>query len=68
MTKLFTVLLYASVVTAAFLAFAWPFAVSRDQDSAVYHALAVGVLLAFFAALVSLCVLRLRAGRTDERA
>lgn len=68
MTKLFTVLLYASVVLAAFLAFAWPFAVSRDQDSAAYHVLAVGVLLAFFAALVALCALRLRAGRADERA
>jgi hypothetical protein len=66
-TKLFTALLYASVAAAAFLAFAWPFAVSRDQDSATYHALSVGVLLAFFVALLALCALRLRAGREDER-
>lgn len=68
MTKLFTALLYASVVLAAFLAFAWPFAVSSDQDSAAYHVLAVGVLLAFLAALVALCALRLSAGRADEQA
>jgi hypothetical protein len=65
MAKLFTALLYASVAAAALLAFAWPFAVSQDRDSGAYHALAVGVLLAFFAALVVLCARRLRAGRGD---
>ena len=68
MTKFFTALLYFSVVAAAFLAFAWPFAVSRNQDSAEYHVLAVGVLLVFFAALIALCGLRLRAGGLDEQA
>jgi hypothetical protein len=62
-TRLFTALLYASAAAAALLAFAWPFAVSRDLDSAAYHVLAVGVLLVFFAALAVLCALRLRAGR-----
>jgi hypothetical protein len=64
MTKIFTALLYASVTAAALLAFAWPFVVSRDQDNAAYHVLAVGVLLVFFAALVALCALRLRASRS----
>ena len=59
-------MLYASVAAAAFLAFAWPFTVSRDQDSAGYHVIAVGVLLVFFASLLMLCVLRLRAGRGDK--
>jgi len=68
MTKAFTALLYASVAAAGLLAFAWPFAVSRDQDSAAYHVIAVGVLLAFFAALVVLCALRLRAGRGGTQA
>lgn len=68
MTKFFTALLYFSVVGAAFLAFAWPFTVSRNQDSAEYHVLAVGVLLAFFGALIALCGLRLRAGSLDEQA
>jgi len=68
MTKLFTALLYTSVAAAAFLAFAWPFAVSPDQDSAAYHVAAVGVLLAFFAALLVLCALRLRTGRGDKAA
>lgn len=68
MTKPFTVLLYASVAAAVFLAFAWPFAVSRDQGSAAYHVLAVGVLLAFFVSLLVLCALRLRAGRGDTQA
>ena len=66
MTKLFTPLLWVSVSAAAFLAFAWPFAVSRDQDGAAYHVLAVGVLLAFFASLFVLCALRLRVGRSDK--
>jgi len=66
MAKLFTALLYGSVAEAVLLAFAWPFAVSRDQDSAAYHALAVGVLLAFFASLFVLCALRLSAGRGDK--
>jgi hypothetical protein len=61
-TKTFTALLYISVAAAAFLAFGWPFTISRDQDSAAYHVLAVGVLLVFFASLLALCVLRLRAG------
>jgi hypothetical protein len=43
--KAFTALLYVSVAAAAFLAFAWPFTISRDQDSAAYHVIAVGVLL-----------------------
>lgn len=45
MTKVFTALLHVSVAAAAFLAFAWPFTVSRDQDSAAYHVIAVGVLV-----------------------
>ena len=56
-------MLYLSVAAAAFLAFAWPFVVSRDQDSVAYHVIAVGVLLVIFASLVVLCALRLRAGR-----
>ena len=66
MTKAFTALLYVSVAAAAFLAFAWPFTVSRDQDSAAYHVIAVGVLLVFFASLLVLCVLRLRTRRDDK--
>jgi len=68
MSKVFIALLYASVGAAAFLAFAWPFAVSRDQDSATYHLIAVGVLLSFIASLVVLCTLRLRASRGDRQA
>ena len=68
MLKTFSALLYASVAAAALLAFAWPFAVSPDQDSAAYHALAVGVLLAFLASLVVLCALRLRASDDDRAA
>ena len=68
MTKLFTTLLYASIAAAALLTFAWPFAVSRDQDSATYHVIAVGVLLAFLVSLLVLCALRLRTGRGDKPA
>ncbi len=68
MTKAATALLQGSVAAAAFLAFAWPFIVSRDQDSAVYHVVSVGVLLIFFASLVVLCVQRLRASRDDKAA
>ncbi len=68
MTRLFSGLLYTSAAAAALLAFAWPFAVSRDQDSATYHVAAVGVLLAFFAALTVLCLLRLLAGGGDKQA
>jgi len=66
--KAFTALLYVSVAAAAFLAFAWPFTISRDQDSAAYHVIAVGVLLVFFASLLVLCALRLRASRDDKAA
>jgi hypothetical protein len=66
MTKVFAALLYLSVAAAAFLAFAWPFAVARDQDSAAYHVVSVGVLLVFFAALLVLCTLRLRASRNAK--
>ena len=61
-------LLYASVVAAAFLAFAWPCVISRDQDSAAYHAIAVGVLLVFFASLFVLCLFRLRGNRGGKTA
>ena len=54
MRTTFTALLHVSVAAAAFLAFAWPFTVSRDQDSAAYHVIAVGVLLVFFASLAML--------------
>jgi hypothetical protein len=66
--KAFTALLYSAVAAAAFLAFAWPFVISRDRDSVAYHVLAVGVLLVFFAALLVLFVLRLRANRDDTTA
>ena len=66
MTKVFSALLYLSVAAAGFLAFAWPFTVSRDQDSAAYHVVAVGVLLVFFAALFVLCALRLRESRNAK--
>jgi len=66
--KAFSALLYASVAAAALLAFAWPFTISRDQDSVAYHLAAIGVLLVFFASLLVLCALRLRAGRDDKRA
>ena len=66
MRKAFTALLYVSVAAAAFLAFAWPFTISRDQDSAAYHVIAVGVLLVFFASLLVLCVLRLRTSRVNK--
>lgn len=66
MRKAFTALLYASVAAAVFLAFVWPFTVSRDQDSVAYHAAAVGALLGFFASLCVLCALRLRAGRAGR--
>jgi len=62
-SKALSALLYASVAASAFLAFAWPFAVSRDQDSVSYHVISVGVLLVFFALLAVLCALRLRASR-----
>ncbi len=68
MTKTCTVLLYVSIAAAAFLAFAWPFTVSRDENSAAYHVAAVGVLLVFLACLAVLCALRLRAGCCDRRA
>jgi hypothetical protein len=67
-TKLFTALLYLSVAAAALLAFGWPFMVSQDRDSAAYHVIALGVLLAFFASLCVLCALRMRAGRDDKPA
>jgi hypothetical protein len=64
--NLLTAGLYLSVAGAAFLAFAWPFAVSSDRDSSAYHAIAVGVLLVFFASLLALCALRLRAAPRDR--
>ena len=66
--KTLTGLLYASVAAAAFLAFAWPFVVSRDQDSAAYHVIAVAVLLVFFASLFVLCLFRLRGNRGGRTA
>jgi hypothetical protein len=68
MKKMLSVMLFASVATAAFLAFAWPFVVSSDQDSRAYHFISVGVLLSFLASLVVLCALRLREGRGDTQA
>jgi len=66
MTRMLTLLLYASVAAAAFLAFAWPFTISIDQSNAAYHVAAVGVLLAFFTSLIVLCALRLRSSRVDK--
>lgn len=66
--KLSTAALYLSVAAAAFLAFGWPFTVSRDQGSGAYHVVSVGVLLIFFASLTVLCVQRLRASRDDKSA
>lgn len=60
MTQGLIALHFASIAAAAFLAFAWPFEVSPDQDSNVFHVLAVGVLLTFLATLVCLCAARLR--------
>lgn len=68
MKNAFTALLYVSIAAAAFLAFAWPFTISQDQDSAAYHVIAVGVLLVFFAALLVLCALRLRASCDSKAA
>jgi len=65
-TKVFTKLLYFSAAAAAFLAFAWPFTISRDQGSPAYHVISVGVLLVFFASLLVLCTLRLRASRVSK--
>ena len=62
-----TALHFASIAAAGLLAFAWPFVVSRDRDSAAFHGLAVGVLLCFLATLVCLCAMRLRGQRPGPR-
>ena len=63
--KAFTAVLYVSAAAAILLAFAWPFLVSPDRDSPAYKVAAVGALLVFFASLMVICALRLRATHRD---
>jgi hypothetical protein len=52
-------LLWAASAAGAFLALAWPFAVSADRDDATFRMVAIATTLVFFVLLAALCTARL---------
>ena len=53
MSRLARAALWASSASGVFLAFAWPFVVSADPESAAFHAAAVATVIVFFASLAA---------------
>lgn len=57
------VAMWTSLAAGVFLAFGWPFLVSRDPASAAFRWLATATLVVFLAALVGLVIARATAAQ-----